>query len=51
MLGWTILFALMALLGMVMAVSSPASVSTMLAATFGLLFFLSLVIRLVRGRA
>ena len=48
MLGWMILFALMAILGAVLAVGK---VSPMVCSTFGLLFVVGLLTRLVRGRA
>ena len=52
MLGWMILFALMTLLGMGMTLAYPGSVSGLVGLSmFGLLFFVGLLTRLVRGRA
>jgi hypothetical protein len=51
MLGWMILFALMTLLGGILTLANPASVSALVVLMFGLLFFLGLLTRLVRGRA
>lgn len=51
MLGWMIVFALMAILGAAMTLTSPAAVSTMVGLMFALLFLIGLLTRLVRGRA
>jgi len=51
MLGWMILFAFMAILGALLRLANPASTSSLMGLTFGLLFFAGLVTRLVRGRA
>jgi hypothetical protein len=51
MLGWMILFALMMLLGGVLTLANPVSVSLLVVLMFGLLFLLGLLTRLVRGRA
>jgi hypothetical protein len=51
MLGWMILFGLMTLIGAIMTLTTPASVSALMSLMFGLLFFLGLVTRLVRGRS
>jgi len=50
MLGYMIVFALLAILGTVMTLANPAVVSTMAGVVFSLLFLLSLLTRLVRGR-
>ena len=50
-LGWMIVFALMAILGAAMTLTSPAAVSTMVGLMFALLFLIGLLTRLVRGRA
>ena len=50
MLGWLILFALMTLLGMISALVRPATFSVLIAVTFGFLFVVGLLTRLVRGR-
>src|SRR5450631_3567494 len=50
MLGWMILFAVMALLGTVSTLAHPAAVSALVGFTFGSLFFIGLLTRLVRGR-
>ncbi len=50
MLGWMILFALMALLGTISTLAHPAAVSLMVGLTFGSLFVISVLTRLVRGR-
>ena len=51
MLGWMILFALMTILGIILVLANPASVSALVGLTFGCLFLLGLLTRLVRGRA
>ncbi len=51
MLGWMILFALMTLLGAILTITHPATGSALVVLMFALLFLLSLLIRLVRGRA
>ncbi len=51
MLGWMILFGLLALLGAIFALTNPASVSAFVSLVFGLLFFVGLFTRLMRGRA
>ena len=51
MLGWMIVFALMAILGMVMTLASPAVLTTVVGLMFALLFLLGLLTWLVRGRA
>jgi uncharacterized membrane protein YtjA (UPF0391 family) len=54
MFGWMILFALMTMLGGVLTVTNPASVSASSASVvlmFGLLFLIGLLTRLVRGKA
>ena len=51
MIGWTILFALMTLLGGILTLVRPASISFLVLLMFGLLFLLSLITRLARGRA
>ena len=51
MLGWLIVFALLAILGMVMTLANPAVVSTMVGLVFALLFLVGLLTRLMRGRA
>jgi hypothetical protein len=51
MLGWTITFAAMTLLGAVIKITNPASLSAPVVLMFGLLFLLSLLTRLMRGRA
>lgn len=52
MLGWMILFALMALLAPVMRFAgNGASVPEITGLIFALLFFIGLLTRLVRGRA
>jgi hypothetical protein len=50
MLGWMVLFAVMALLGTVSTLAHPAAVSALVGFTFGSLFFIGLLTRLVRGR-
>ncbi len=50
MLGWMILFALMSLLGMIATLAHPAAFSALVALTFGFLFLIALLTRLVRGR-
>lgn len=50
MLGWMILFALMAILGAILTIANPASVSALVGLMFGLLFCLGLLTRLIRGR-
>lgn len=50
MLGWMILFALMAILGALLTLANPASASGLVCLTFGLLFVVGLLTRLVRGR-
>jgi hypothetical protein len=51
MLGWMILFALLAILGTALSLINPATISTMVGVVFALLFLLGLVTRLMRGRA
>ena len=51
MLGWMILFALMAILGAVMTLTNPVASFAMVGVMFGLLFLLSLLTRFVGGRA
>jgi|HubBroStandDraft_4_1064222.scaffolds.fasta_scaffold1787024_1 hypothetical protein len=54
MLGWTILFGLMSLCGLLLTLTgTPAGPVWMKTATyfFGLLFLLSLLTHVVRGRA
>ena len=51
MLGWMIVFAILTILGTVLTVANPASVSALVGLTFALLFLLGLLARLVRGRA
>jgi len=51
MIGWTILFALMTILGAVLTLVNPASAYVLMLLLFGLLFLLSLLMRLARGRA
>jgi hypothetical protein len=51
MLGWMIAFALMTGLGTILTVAHPAAGSALVVLMFALLFLLSLLIRLVRGRA
>jgi Sec-independent protein secretion pathway component TatC len=51
MLGWMIVFALLAILGALMTLSTPAVTSAMVGIVFALLFLLGLLTRLMRGRA
>ena len=51
MFGWMIVFALMAILGIIFTLASSASVASLTVAMFGLLFVLGLVTRVVSGRA
>jgi hypothetical protein len=51
MLGWMMVFALMAILGTVMTLTGPGSVATIIGLIFALLFVLGLLTRVVRGRA
>jgi hypothetical protein len=51
MFGWMILFALMTMLGTVLTFANPASVSALVGLTFGLLFLVGLLTRVVRGRS
>jgi uncharacterized protein (DUF58 family) len=51
MLGWMILFALITILAVIMSLANAASVSALVGLMFGVLFFLGLVTRLVRGRS
>jgi energy-converting hydrogenase Eha subunit F len=51
MLGWMIVFALMAILGTVLTLANPAAVSAVVGLMFALLFLLGLLTWLVRGRA
>jgi hypothetical protein len=52
MLGWMILFALMAILAPIMAFAGDQTLAPQMSGlVFALLFFIGLVTRLVRGRA
>jgi hypothetical protein len=51
MLGWMILFGLMAILGAILTIAHPATGFALVVLMFALLFLLSLLIRLVGGRA
>lgn len=51
MLGWMIVFALLALLGAARSLANPAVASSMVGILFALLFVLCLVTRVMRGRA
>ena len=53
MLGWTILFALMSIIGMVVTLAVHPTTFWLKTASiiFAMLFFLSLLTRAVRGRA
>jgi energy-converting hydrogenase Eha subunit F len=51
MVGWMIVFALLAILGTARTLANPAAVSTMMGVVFALLFLLGLLTRFVRGRA
>jgi hypothetical protein len=46
-----ILFALMTIVGTVLTFANPASVSALVVLTFGLLFLVGILTRVVRGRA
>ena len=50
-MGWTILFALMTITGAILTLVDPKSESILVLSMFGLLFVLSLLTRLGRGRA
>lgn len=53
MIGWMIVFALLAILGVVMTLANPAVAvaSTMVGIVFAALFLLGLLTRLMRRRA
>ncbi|HTP32791.1 MAG TPA: hypothetical protein VMJ75_11490 [Candidatus Acidoferrales bacterium] len=51
MFGWMILFALMTIVGSVMALLGAPAFSSIVALTFGLLFLIGLFARLIGGRA
>jgi hypothetical protein len=51
MLGWMAVFALIAVVGTVIALTDSAAVFPMVGLTFAVLFLLGLVTRFLRGRA
>jgi hypothetical protein len=51
MLGWLVVFALLAILGIVLTLASATAVFSMVGLMFALLFFLGLLTRLLRGRS
>ena len=51
MLGWMIVFAIMAVLGAILSVDNPAASVKIASLVFSSLFFLGLLTYAVRGRA
>jgi len=51
MLGWMILLALLAILGLVLSITNASVVFSLVLLTFGLLFVLGLFTWVMRGRA